>query len=253
MDAASLFKVLSGEKSQVLKNLKKEMKSAANNQNFESAQKIRDRIFSLEKVLQNARIFSQPKTTPVNKWLQTQEALGKIVGITAISRIEAYDISNIQGQLATGSMVVFIDGLPEKSQYRKFKIKIAGQPNDFAMLKEVLSRRFGHPEWGQPDLILIDGGKGQLNSAVGVRNLSFPQSRRTRDYQGKAQGKFKFLTPIISIAKRNNELYIEGRKKPILLKTLPQEIFNLILYLRDEAHRFAITYHKKLREVDAFN
>ena len=122
-------------------------------------------------------------------------------------------------------MITFIDGRPEKSQYRKFKIKIAGKPNDTAMIREILSRRFRHPEWSLPDLILIDGGKAQLNAALKiVKNIK-----------------------VISLSKKENKLYLKDRKKPILLKSLPREIFNLILQLRDEAHRFAISYHKKLR------
>lgn len=250
-DASSLFNLISGKKSQVLSNLKKEMETASKRQDFKKAKKIRDKIFALEKVLANAKIFSQQISYQPDEWQKTEPIMRKIVGAeNTISRIEAYDISNIQGQLATGSMVVFVDGFPDKSQYRKFKIYIAGKPDDFAMLKEVLTRRFGHPEWGQPDLILIDGGKGQLNAALSARNLNFSQSRRSPLRQGKTQGKFKFRTPIISLAKKENELYIEGKTKLILLKTLPREIFNLILNLRDEAHRFAITYHKKLRAVD---
>lgn len=142
-------------------------------------------------------------------------------------RIEAYDISNIQGQEATGSMVTFVNGKPDKNFYRRFKIKTVRKPNDVAMVKEVLSRRLNHPEWGLPDLILIDGGKAQLNVV-------------------------KLLTkiPVMALAKKENKLFIENRKKPILVKTLPREIFNLILQLRDEAHRFARKYHHKLREID---
>ncbi|GAI57271.1 unnamed protein product [marine sediment metagenome] len=161
-------------------------------------------------------------------------------------RIEAYDISNIQGQEATGSMVTFIKGLPDKKFYRKFKIRIAGKPNDVAMIKEILHRRINHPEWGWPDLILIDGGKAQLNAALQCLKYKFKEMR------------------VMALAKKKNELFIKGRKEPILLKKLPRakkinlllppslplgrEIFNLILQLRDEAHRFAISYHKKLRK-----
>ena len=86
-------------------------------------------------------------------------------------RIEAYDISNIQGKDATGSMVTFIKGKPDKNFYRRFKIKSSNGPNDIAMLKQVLSRRLNHPEWGLPDLILIDGGKAQLNAALSLTKI----------------------------------------------------------------------------------
>lgn len=140
-------------------------------------------------------------------------------------RIEAYDISNIQGKEATGSMVTFINGRPDKNFYRRFKIKGAAKPNDVGMLKEVLSRRLRHPEWPYPDLILIDGGKAQLNAAKSLTKI-----------------------PAMALAKKENKLYIGGREKPIPLKNLPREIFNLILQLRDEAHRFARAYHHKLRK-----
>ncbi len=144
-------------------------------------------------------------------------------------RIEAYDVSNIQGKDATGSMVTFINGKPNKNLYRRFKIKFSNKPNDTAMLKQVLLRRLNHPEWGLPDLILIDGGKAQLNAALSVTKI-----------------------PAMALAKRRNELYMKNLEKPILLKTLPREVFNLILQLRDEAHRFARKYHLKLREIDLF-
>jgi len=139
-------------------------------------------------------------------------------------RIEAYDVSNIQGKEATGSMVTFINGRPDKNLYRRFKIKTVGQPNDTAMLKEVLQRRLKHKEWGLPDLILIDGGKAQLNTALSTTKI-----------------------PVAALAKRKNELYLKGLKKPVLLNNMPREIFNAILQLRDEAHRFAHKYHSRLR------
>jgi len=140
-------------------------------------------------------------------------------------RIEAYDISNIQGQQATGSMVTFINSRPDKNLYRLFKIKMENKPNDTAMLKEVLQRRLKHKEWGLPDLLLIDGGKAQLNAALSVTKI-----------------------PVMALAKKKNELYLKGQQKPVLLENLPREIFNLILQLRDEAHRFARNYHLKLRK-----
>ncbi len=235
-DVASLFGILSGKKSQVLKNLKKEMGSAAKSQNFEKAAKLRDKISAFERVLSHAKVLEKnPRSDLVQEWPKTQKVLQKIADSKkTIKRIEAYDISNIQGKEATGSMVVFINGKPDKSQYRKFKIKIEGKPNDTAMIKEILTRRFNHPEWPFPNIILIDGGKAQLNAALNIANQhksAKPASIR-----------------VMALAKKKNELYTENRKQPILLKALPREIFNLILQLRDEAHRFAIGYHRKLRK-----
>jgi len=230
-NAKNLMGILQGKKNQVLKNLKKEMKKASNLENYEKAAKIRDQIRALEKVLAHAKIFELEAPQKVD-WPQIQKILQKILNTKIkISRIEAYDISNIQGQEATGSLVTFVRGLPDKNFYRKFKIKIAGKPDDIAMIKEVLKRRLKHPEWGLPDLILIDGGISQLNAARKSK-IQNPKSKKI---------------PVIALAKKENKLYIEGQKKSILLKSLPREIFNLILQLRDEAHRFAISYHKKLR------
>jgi len=232
-NANLIFEIIRGRKLQVLKELKKEMREVAKTQDFEKAAKIRDQILALEKVLTQAKIFEIQPIQKVN-WLQIQKKLKKILILKrAISKIEAYDISNIQGKLATGSMVTFIDGKPEKKFYRKFKIKISGEPNDIAMIKEILTRRFKHPEWLFPELILIDGGIAQLNAALKIKNKN-----------SKIKNKMK----VMSLAKKKNKLYLENLKKPILLKSLPREIFNLVLQLRDEAHRFAISYHKKLRE-----
>ena len=129
-------------------------------------------------------------------------------------------------------MVVFLNGAPVKSEYKKFKIKMKNEPNDIAMLKEILERRLFHKEWPYPEVMLIDGGVAQLNVAA-----------KTKSRESASRG-----IKVISIAKGKQELFIEGREKPIPLKSLPQEVYNLIKQLDDEAHRFAIAYHKKLRK-----
>ncbi len=148
-------------------------------------------------------------------------------------RIECYDISHIQGTNTVASMVVFINGLSKKSEYRKFKIKLAeGKPNDFLSMKEVLSRRLkrlGEPKWEKPDLMIIDGGKGQLSSvmeiveSMGVEGID-----------------------IVSLAKREEEVFLPKQSKSILLPRDSSALY-LIQRIRDEAHRFAITYHRDLR------
>jgi excinuclease ABC subunit C len=129
-------------------------------------------------------------------------------------------------------MVSFLEGKPDKNFYRKFKIKIQGKPNDVAMIKEVIGRRLNHKEWPYPDLMLVDGGISQFNAARSVIKNK------------------KIL--IAAISKAENKLFIK-KGRMIFLKTLSRKIFNLILQLRDEAHRFAITYHKKLRQIKTFN
>ncbi len=228
----NLSQILEGENFQVLRNLKKEMKEASKIQDFEKAAKIRDQITSLKRVLAQAKVLETMETKE-SDWEKIEKKIKEILGTKlGISRIEAYDVSNIQGKEATGSMITFVNGKPDKNLYRRFKIKITGQPNDLAMLKEVLSRRFSHPEWGWPDLILIDGGLAQLHAATETKNQQPKSKRRLR---------------VMALAKKENKLFMENQKRPILVKSLPREIFNLMLYLRDEAHRFAISYHRKLR------
>jgi excinuclease ABC subunit C len=169
----------------------------------------------------------------------------------APTRIECYDISNIQGKAATGSMVVFVKGVARKSEYRRFRIKTVAGADDYAMLQEVLRRRFkgvaasrqqgagsekeqpsaDQSGWGiLPDLLIVDGGKGQLNAALEVMTESGVED-----------------VPVIGLAKQREEVFLAGRSKPILLPRDSQGLY-LLQRIRDEAHRFAIQYHRKLRK-----
>lgn len=165
----------------------------------------------------------------------------------APTRIECYDISNIQGRLATGSMVVFAKGVPRKSEYRRFRIKTVRGADDYAMLQEVLRRRFKRageqsrqiadadsgeqPGWGVlPDLLIVDGGKGQLNAA-----LLAMADRGVEHIQA------------IGLAKKQEEVFLPGRSKPVLLPRDSEGLY-LLQRIRDEAHRFAINYHRQLRK-----
>ncbi len=224
----NLKAVLEGKSQAVLNGFKREMLMASKKQEFEKAKDLRDKVFALKKVFANAKVLQKEKGAEL---LFTKE-LGSFEG-----RIEGYDVSNIQGKQATGSMVVFKKGLPVKAEYKKFKIKTLKEPNDVGMLKEVLSRRFNHKEWPLPQVALIDGGIAQLRAGLNIKS---------KIANGKSKSKILNIK-IMSLAKKNNELFIEGRKAPLFLKDLPQEISNLILRIRDEAHRFAITYHRKLR------
>ncbi len=216
-----LILVLEGKSSIVLRSLKKEMQLASKNQDFERASKIRDQIFALERVINHSKVGERSDSSPILQFT---------------GRIECYDISNIQGKFAVGSMVVFTNGKPNKAEYKKFRIKMKNEPNDIAMLSEVLQRRFSHKDWPYPEIILVDGGKGQINVAINIKNKLLTTNYKLQTIK------------IISIAKGKQQLFIEGQKNPIPLKNLPQEIYNLIKNLDNEAHRFAITYHKKLRK-----
>ena len=148
-------------------------------------------------------------------------------------RMECYDISHIQGTNTVASMVTFINGLPKKSEYRKFKVRMTeGKPDDFLSMKEVLTRRLSHlgeKKWEKPDLIIIDGGKGQLSSVMeiieglGVKGID-----------------------VVSLAKKHEEVFLPKQSKPVILPRNSSALF-LFQRIRDEAHRFAITFHRQLR------
>jgi excinuclease ABC subunit C len=176
------------------------------------------------------------------KTLAALEELAEALGLPGPPlRIECYDISNFQGSESVGSMVVFEDGKPRSGEYRRFRIKTVQGPNDFASHQEVLRRRFrvtrsgdeGSEEerrWAMPDLVIVDGGKGQVSAAkavldeVGLHDL-----------------------PLAGLAKEREELFLPGRAEPIVLPSTSPALY-LVQRLRDEAHRFAITYHRTLRD-----
>lgn len=196
---------LHGKKKSVISELEKEMKVAAKNMNFEQAARLRDKIFALKHIQDVALITEEQMLYPQD----------------IPARIEAYDISNISGAFAVGSMVVFTEGLIDKSQYRKFKISTVKGANDVAALKEVLDRRFNHTEWPMPDLIIIDGGKGQVNGAIEIlkiRRLNIP-------VVGIAKGPDRDKNELIGA----NNLSFDKK---------------LLLRVRDEAHRFAVEYYR---------
>ncbi|MFC2066680.1 excinuclease ABC subunit UvrC [Chloroflexota bacterium] len=157
-------------------------------------------------------------------------------------RMEGYDISNIQGKAAVGSMVVFEKGRPKPAHYRRFRIKTVSGADDYAMLREVLRRRFKHlgretsapNSWATlPDLVLIDGGKGQLNTAL------------------SAMAEAGSSVPIASLAKENEEIFIPRRAEPVVLPRSSPGL-QLLQRLRDEAHRFALDYHTKVHKRGTF-
>jgi excinuclease ABC subunit C len=154
------------------------------------------------------------------------------------SRIECFDISNIQGTSAVGSMVVFERGKPRNREYRRFKIKTVEGSNDFAMMAEMLSRRFKRlgeeaqdESFGaRPDLVIIDGGKGQLHAALDALHTLGRDDLH-----------------VVGLAKRLEEIFIPGRKESVLLPRTSQALY-LMQRIRDEAHRFAVSYHRNVRQ-----
>ena len=160
----NIVAILSGRRKKLLRQLKKQMREAAGSQEFERAAKFRNQLRGLENIFAHSVMNNNEIRRPLN-WDRIQKNLKTIFGRN-IHRAEGYDISNISGTEATGSMVVFVEGRPAKSEYRKFRIKTVSQPNDVAMLREVIRRRLAHPGWKFPDLMLIDGGKAQFNTAL---------------------------------------------------------------------------------------
>ena len=165
-----------------------------------------------------------------------EEALGELqrtLGLRELPfRIEAFDISNISGTLAAGSLVVFKGGEPEKNEYRKFRVKRARGINDYAMMAEVVERRLQRllkERKIMPDLILIDGGKGQLSVAL------------------KVLERLRIKLPVAALAKEYEHLFIPGKSLPIILAKDSSALY-LLKQIRDEAHRFALAYHRKLRK-----
>ncbi|MDC0980192.1 excinuclease ABC subunit UvrC [Bdellovibrionales bacterium] len=159
-------------------------------------------------------------------------------------RIECYDISNFQGDQSVASQVVFENGTPKRDDYRRYKIMSVEGPNDFASMKEVLTRRFNHKEYEDPQLIVVDGGKGQLRMAVEVlkemKRLDIP-------VVGLAKAKVKGEFYDSEVEGTEERFFIPGQQNPITFgKT--SEALQILVGLRDEAHRFAITYHRKLRD-----
>jgi excinuclease ABC subunit C len=206
-----------GKKAKIIRLLQAEMKAAAKELNFERAEKLRREIFALQHIQDVAFISDNEIADPQ--------------GGEFAPRIEGYDISNISGTSPVGSMVVFKGGAPDKNEYRKFRIKTVTGANDVGMLKEMLERRFRHSSegeesgrWPLPQAILVDGGLAQVNAARKV----------LQDH--------KLKIPVLGIVKGPD------RKRNDIVGIVPKGItLQTLVKVRDEAHRFAISYHKKVR------
>ena len=220
--------ILTGRRSSLVKELKKEMEIAGQKHNFDTAIALRNKLERLERVFYNAQVIKNSEI--LKSYNSALPALLK--SKKPFIRIEGYDISNIQGKHAVGSMVTFVQGEPDKNFYRKFNIKTVRGANDTAMLREILERRLNHPEWPFPDLIVIDGGKGQVSSAMSVL---------------KDMG---ISIPLIGLSKDDrhmgHRLIIPNRKHPLALTKLGLTDKNLLLAIDAEAHRFAIAHYRHL-------
>ncbi len=208
---------------ELLNELAKKMKESANLRRFEEAAKIRDQINALS-------VFEEGKAHKIN--LNELEDLKNLLRLKKMpERIEGFDVSNIFGKEATGAMVSFYKGLPDKNRYRRFRIKTLTQIDDYGMIREVVARRYSRLKEKNlplPDLILIDGGRQHLLAA-----------------QAEII-KLGLKIPLASIAKEKENIYVEEKIYPIRLNS-DTPALNLIRRVRDEAHRFAVAYHHILR------
>jgi len=237
----NIEKFLSGEKYSMVKKLERQMLIESKKENFEKAGDLKKRIDQINYVTQNIKVdFGDDENIFKNKReidnIAALKELFEAIGVKyKTGRVECYDISNIQGKFPVSSMVVFRKGDMAPSYYRKFKIRSQDTPNDPLMMGETLERRFTHKEYDEsfseiPDLVIVDGGKTQLNSGVSVLK------------------KLNLDIPIVGLAKKREEIFRPGEKDPILIG-YHERSHLLIRRIRDEAHRFAITFHRKLRSI----
>jgi len=244
----NIEKYLDNRLSLIIEQLEVKMKTAAQARDFELAAQIRDKIQDLKYISQKVDVDPRTDEHIFRKIKSTQNYLALTQLLTLVDKnietksgfkIECYDISNIQGTNAVGSMVVFIDGMPQKRLYRKFRIKTKATPDDFGMLKEVLGRRFKKDNTQSkdesfslyPDLLVIDGGKGQLSAVDSVLK------------------ELKINLPLVGLAKKNEDIFkLQGQDFIKIELPKGSEARFLMQRIRDETHRFGIDYHRKLRE-----
>lgn len=260
-----LMAVIEGKRTSIIKELERDMKRLAKTAQFEEAAKVRNQIFALQNLGQQV-IFSDKEFMDISK----DHALGELVELLGLSkfprRIEGYDISHMQGTDVVASMVVFTNGVSDKGEYRKFKTKI-NQNNDFYNMNETIKRRLSDKNikaWGLPNLFLIDGGKGQLDAAI-----------RARDEMGQSS------IPFIGLAKREEQIVVKKSQElrvksqegggsnvqlnlgalqklggfatesdEFILVNVPHNtnLVKLLQRIRDESHRFAVSYHSVLKQ-----
>ncbi|MFQ5491135.1 MAG: UvrB/UvrC motif-containing protein [Phycisphaerae bacterium] len=239
-DIDRMKKFLASKRSVVLRQMKKEMQAASEGLRFEEAAALRDRIKAIGSLSLSGHPDQhvQPEVFFVDPG-EGLEKLGELLGLEDRPRtIEGVDIATLQGDESVGSLVCFIDGKPFKNGYKRFRIKNVEGVDDYAMIREVVTRRYRYAAQGEelyPDVILIDGGLGQLHAgleAFGDMNIRPPM--------------------VISLAKREEEIYIQARSKPIRLPRNNQAL-RLLQQVRDEAHRFAQHYHHLLRNKRTFD
>ena len=235
LQAQAACEFLDGQTGEIERDLEEQMKKAAAAEDFEKAAQFRDALDDLRRTVEKTKKFPRlPYSLPVA--IEPQADLAELAKVLALpanpARIEGFDISNISGTFAVASMVNFRNGKPDRSHYRRYRIKTVAGQDDFACMAETVRRRYARllaEGAALPDLVLIDGGKGQLNAALGeLVKLGLPQ------------------IPVIGLAKEFEEIFRPGESEPLRLSH-DSGALKLLQRVRDESHRFANTYNAQLR------
>jgi excinuclease ABC subunit C len=227
--------LLEGKMEEAIDKLGVEMEKASKQQDFERAAYLRDRIKVLQKMMEGKDL----RKAPSPRLLEEVSELKKVLKLKrSPMRIEAFDVSNISGSNIVGSMVTFYGGLPLKNDYRKFRVRsVEKKPNDVAAIYEIVKRRYAgmlSKKMELPDLVMVDGGKGQVKAGrKGLREAGLTK------------------VPIIGLAKREENIYLPRKTKPLSLAKTSSAL-QLLQRIRDEAHRFAIAYHRGIRTKSLF-
>jgi excinuclease ABC subunit C len=222
-------KFLSGRFVELKKSLNRQIAVTIKKQNYEQAEVIKNILLSLDEALNNRNSSLLLKLSDATDQLQPLivSTLNHPLLTQTPKRIECFDLAHLQGESYVGSMVVFIDGQPAPSLYRHFNIK-GPEKSDAHTMKEIITRRFNHPEWSFPGLIILDGGVPQLS----IASSAIPPK-----------------IPILALAKRRETVYFYDHQKIHSLNlSIEDPVLNLLKSIRDEAHRFATTFHTKKRQ-----
>jgi excinuclease ABC subunit C len=249
-----LMSVIQGKRKKIEKEIERDMKQAAKQQDFEAASRFRNQLFALQSLGKQV-IFSDKEFLDISK----DHALNELVNLLTLpkypQRIEGYDISHMQGTDVVASMVVFTNGVSNKGEYRKFKTKI-NHNNDFYNMNETLKRRLSEKNrkaWGLPNMVLIDGGKGQLDAAIQARN---EQGCTNIPFVGLAKREEQIVISKTDSNVAIDEQILHGlggfmtESEDFILINLPvtTNLVKLLQRIRDESHRFAVSYHSVLKQ-----
>ncbi|CAN5141370.1 excinuclease ABC subunit UvrC [soil metagenome] len=284
-DLKNVIRILDGESQTILKELEKDRDVASKAENYAEAAKLQKRVQAMQFITQPFRLPFEYDLNPNLRTDIRQEELEELrlilngagYNIPFITKIECYDISHIQGTNTVASMVVFVDGEKESALYRKFKIRLEKTPDDFASMREVLQRRMNHTdEWPLPELLIVDGGKGQVSAAMDVitelgitipliglakreETIVVPMNHpriRLENLSSSTEviemNEMEKFTAHSSPLRSNKKIANSDNFMEILLPKRTKAL-QLIQRIRDEAHRFAITYHRLLRSKKAIS